>query len=64
MICALLLLLPEKNFSDMCYGLVEVVIFSLVIDIVVGGKRSSYHVFPLFGFPASAILISITVILS
>ena len=25
----------------MCYGLVEVVIFSLVIDIVVGGKRSS-----------------------
>ena len=42
-ICALLLLLPEKNFSDMCYGLVEVVIFSLVIDIVVGGKRSSYQ---------------------
>ncbi len=40
-ICALLLLLPEKNFSDMCYGLTEVVIFSLVIDIVVGGKRSS-----------------------
>ena len=42
-ICGLLLLLPEKNFSDMCYGLVEVVIFSLVIDIVVGGKRSSYQ---------------------
>ena len=42
-ICALLLLLPEKNFSDMCYGLVEVVIFSIVIDIVVGGKRSSYQ---------------------
>ena len=42
-ICALLLLLPEKTFSDMCYGLVEVVIFSLVIDIVVGGKRSSYQ---------------------
>ena len=40
-ICGLLLLLPEKNFSDMCYGLTEVVIFSLVIDIVVGGKRSS-----------------------
>ena len=40
-ICALLLLLPEKTFSDMCYGLSEVVIFSLVIDIVVGGKRSS-----------------------
>ena len=42
-ICALLLFLPEKNFSDMCYGLTEVVIFSLVIDIVVGGKRSSYQ---------------------
>ena len=40
-ICALLLALPDKTFSDMCYGLVEVVIFSLVIDIVVGGKRSS-----------------------
>ena len=42
-ICSLLLLLPEKTFSDMCYGLSEVVIFSLVIDIVVGGKRSSYQ---------------------
>ena len=42
-ICALLLLLPDKNFSDMCYGLTEVVIFSLVIDIVVGGKRTSYQ---------------------
>ncbi|MBO6239120.1 MAG: YitT family protein [Bacteroidales bacterium] len=42
-ICSLLLALPEKNFSDMCYGLVEVVIFSLVIDIVVGGKRTSYQ---------------------
>lgn len=42
-VCALLLCLPEKNFSDMCYGLTEVVIFSLVIDIVVGGKRSSYQ---------------------
>ena len=42
-ICSLLLFLPEKNFSDMCYGLTEVVIFSLVIEIVVGGKRSSYQ---------------------
>ena len=42
-ICALLLFLPEKNFSDMCYGLTEVVIFSMVIDLVVGGKRSSYQ---------------------
>ena len=42
-ICSLLLFLPEKNFSDMCYGLEELVVFSLMIDIVVGGKRSSYH---------------------
>lgn len=42
-ICGLLLFLPEKNFSDMCYGLTEVVIFSMVIDLVVGGKRSSYQ---------------------
>lgn len=43
LICALLLVLPEKNFSDMCYGLVELVTFSLVIDLVVGGQRSSYQ---------------------
>ena len=43
-ICGLLLLLPDKFFSDMCYGLEEVVIFSLVIDIVVSGKRSSCQV--------------------
>ena len=42
-ICGLLLTLPEKNFSDMCYGLEEVFIFSMVIDLVVGGKRTSYQ---------------------
>ena len=42
-ICSLLLFLPEKNFSDMCYGLEELVVFSLMIDIVLGGKRSSYQ---------------------
>ncbi len=42
-ICSLLLFLPEKNFSDMCYGLVELVTFSLIIDMVVAGKRSSYQ---------------------
>ena len=42
-ICALLLLLPDKNFSDMCYGLEEVVVFSMVVDLVVGGKRTSYQ---------------------
>lgn len=42
-ICALLLLLPDKVFSDMCYGLLELVTFSLMIDVVVGGNRSSYQ---------------------
>ena len=42
-VCALLLFLPEKIFSDMCYGLVEVFVFSMMIDPVVGGKRSSYQ---------------------
>lgn len=42
-VCALLLLLPEKNFSDMCYGLEELVTFSLMIDLVVGGQKSSYQ---------------------
>ena len=42
-ICGLLLALPEKTFSDMCYGLEEVFIFSMVIDLVVGGKRTSYQ---------------------
>ena len=43
LICALLLALPDKNFSDMCYGLEQVVIFSMVVDLVVSGKRSSYQ---------------------
>ena len=42
-IISLLLFLPDKTFSDACYGLVEVVIFSLIIDMVVGGKKSSYQ---------------------
>lgn len=42
-ICSLLLFLPGKVFSDMCYGLVELVTFSLMIDMVVGGKKSSYQ---------------------
>lgn len=42
-VCSLLLFLPEKNFSDMCYGLTEVFTFSMVIDIVVGGRKSSYQ---------------------
>ena len=39
----LLLLLPDKTFSDACYGLVEIVTFSMIIDFVVGGKKSSYQ---------------------
>lgn len=42
-ICSMLLLVPGKIFSDMCYGLEMMVVFSLIIDIVVGGKRSSYQ---------------------
>lgn len=42
-VCSLLLFLPEKCFSDMCYGLAELVTFSLMIDMVVGGKKSSYQ---------------------
>lgn len=43
-ICSLLLFLPEKTFADMCYGVVEFVIFTLMIDMVVGGKNNSYQV--------------------
>ncbi|MBR5905410.1 MAG: YitT family protein [Bacteroidales bacterium] len=42
-IISLLLFLPDKTFSDACYGIVEVVTFSLMIDLVVGGKKSSYQ---------------------
>lgn len=42
-VCSLLLFLPDKVFSDMCYGIEELVTFSLLIDMVVGGKKSSYQ---------------------
>ncbi len=42
-ICSLLLFVPGKTFSDMCYGLEELVMFSLMVDFVVAGKRSSYQ---------------------
>ncbi|MCQ2182030.1 MAG: YitT family protein [Bacteroidales bacterium] len=42
-VCSLLLFLPDKIFSDMCYGLTELVTFSLMIDYVVGGGKSSYQ---------------------
>lgn len=42
-VCGLLLFVPGKTFSDMCYGLTEVFAFSMVIDIVVGGRKTSYQ---------------------
>lgn len=39
----LILFLPEKSFADMIYGLIEIVIFTMFIDTVVGGRRSSYQ---------------------
>lgn len=42
-VVCLLLFLPDKNFNDMIYGIEELVTFSLMIDFVVGGKKSSYQ---------------------
>ena len=42
-IICLILLLPDKSFADMIYGLIEIVIFTMFIDTVVGGRRSSYQ---------------------
>lgn len=42
-IVTLLLFLPDKSFGDMIYGIVEIVTFTLVIDFVVGGNKSSYQ---------------------
>lgn len=44
-IVCLLLFLPDKSFADMVYGIVEIVTFTLIIDFVVGGKKSSYQLF-------------------
>jgi len=42
-VICLILFLPDKSFADMIYGLVEVVTFTLFIDTIVGGRRSSYQ---------------------
>ena len=42
-VVSLLLFLPDKTFADACYGLVEIIFFMIIIDPVVGGKRSSYQ---------------------
>lgn len=42
-IVCLLILLPDKSFTDMVYGFVEIITFSALIDYVVGGNKSSYQ---------------------
>ena len=42
-IVSLLILLPDKSFTDMVYGFVEIITFSAIIDSVVGGNKSSYQ---------------------
>lgn len=42
-IIAMILLLPGKTFADMIYGVVEIVLFSSVLDTVVAGQKSSYQ---------------------
>ena len=42
-IVCLLLFLPDKTFTDMVYGFVEIFTFSALIDYVVGGNRSSFQ---------------------
>ncbi|MBS7301662.1 MAG: YitT family protein [Bacteroidales bacterium] len=42
-IIALILFLPGKTFADMIYGIVEIVLFSTVLDFVVAGQKSSYQ---------------------
>lgn len=44
-VVCMLLFLPDKAFTDMIYGIVEIVTFTLIIDFVVGGKKSSYQLF-------------------
>ena len=42
-IMALILFLPGKTFADMIYAIVEIVLFSTVLDFVVAGQKSSYQ---------------------
>ena len=42
-VICLILFLPEKSFADMIYGLIEIVVFTMFIDTIVGGRRSSYQ---------------------
>lgn len=42
-VIAMILFLPEKNFADMIYGVVEIVTFSVLLDVVVGGQKGSFQ---------------------
>ncbi len=42
-IVALILFLPDKAFTDMIYGIVEIVAFSILVDVVVAGQKGSYQ---------------------
>lgn len=42
-IVGLILLLPDRTFTDMVYGILEIVTFSLIVDVVVGGSKGSYQ---------------------
>lgn len=42
-IIAMILFLPEKTFADMIYGVVEIVTFSVILDVVVGGQKGSFQ---------------------
>ena len=44
-IVVMILFLPGRMFTDMIYGVVEIIAFSLLVDIVVGGKKGSYQLF-------------------
>lgn len=43
-IVTLILLLPGKIFTDMIYGIVEIVAFSILVDVVVSGQKGSYQI--------------------
>lgn len=42
-IVALILFLPGKSFTDMIYGILEIIVFTVGLDNVVAGQKSSYQ---------------------
>ena len=44
-IVGMILFLPGRMFTDMIYGVEEIIAFSLLVDVVVGGKKSSCQLF-------------------